>query len=230
MGEASEHHPSVLRNRGPIRDQLLTMLPSTPFQALEVASGSAGQLEVFAEAFPHGTWQPSEYIPPQAKEGPGADLQTQVMTETYGSDALTRIDRLGGSQKFKNVLPAIALDASLPFEQWPVADKAGWYDLVYASNVFHISDWAVGQGLLLGAARCLKPGGLFVTYGAFKMGGDFGTQSNADFDANLRQRNPTWGVRDVDHLKEVAAPAGLELVDRRDMPANNHLLQFVKKG
>ena len=55
------------------------------------------------------------------------------------------------------------------------------------------------------------------------------TESNAAFDAALRGRNPEWGYRDVGDVAAAAAAAGMQLVERRDMPANNFLLTFRKE-
>jgi hypothetical protein len=48
----------------------------------------------------------------------------------------------------------------------------------------------------------------------------------------LRERDPEWGVRDVEALERLAADAGLALVATAEMPANNLILAFErsKKG
>ncbi len=48
--------------------------------------------------------------------------------------------------------------------------------------------------------------------------------SNLAFDADLRARNPQWGLREVEQFADEAARRGLELVERRAMPANNLML------
>ena len=53
---------------------------------------------------------------------------------------------------------------------------------------------------------------------------------DAAFDADLKRRDPRWGVRDVDELVSEAAPYGLELHEVVKMPANNLSLVFVKAG
>ncbi|MGQ2930314.1 MAG: DUF938 domain-containing protein, partial [Sphingopyxis sp.] len=39
-------------------------------------------------------------------------------------------------------------------------------------------------------------------------------------------RNPAWGLRDLDAVRAAAANAGLEVAERRAMPANNLMLLF----
>ena len=61
------------------------------------------------------------------------------------------IDQVG-SAKFKNVLPAVAVDLSLPsFAAWPevLQNSAGTFSLVFASNVTHITPLACTEGLMI---------------------------------------------------------------------------------
>ena len=53
------------------------------------------------------------------------------------------------------------------------------------------------------------------------IGGRHTATTNAAFDADLKQRDPRWGVRDVDDIVSEAVPNGLELREVVDMPANN---------
>jgi hypothetical protein len=62
------------------------------------------------------------------------------------------------------------------------------------------------------------------------LGGIHTSASNAAFDADLKRRDPRWGVRDVDDLVGEAAPLGLELLELVEMPVNNLSLVFVKVG
>jgi hypothetical protein len=64
-------------------------------------------------------------------------------------------------------------------------------------------------------------------YGPFKRDGAHTSAGNAEFDANLRARDPSWGLRDVaDVAAEAAARGGLRLLCVHDMPANNFTLVF----
>ena len=54
-------------------------------------------------------------------------------------------------------------------------------------------------------------------------------RSNLDFDASLKSRDPTWGIRDVAWLDELAALNRLERSARHAMPANNLTLVYRHK-
>jgi hypothetical protein len=70
----------------------------------------------------------------------------------------------------------------------------------------------------------LEHGGVLAIYGPFKYGGRFTTESNAAFDAMLRERDPQSGLRDFEAVNELAEAAGLTLSADHAMPANNQLL------
>jgi hypothetical protein len=97
---------------------------------------------------------------------------------------------------------------------------------VFCANVIHIAPWRVAEGLMEGAGRYLGADGRLFLYGPFKRGGKHTALSNAVFDTSLRESNAEWGVRDVEALEQLAAGAGLALVEIAGMPANNFILVF----
>lgn len=119
-----------------------------------------------------------------------------------------------------NVRPALALDAAAA--DWPVARA----DAVLCANMVHISPWAATEGLVAGSARVLPVGGPLMLYGAFKRGGWHTAPGNAEFDADLRARNPAWGVRDLEAVAALAEAAGFGRAKIMEMPANNLLVAF----
>ena len=58
--------------------------------------------------------------------------------------------------------------------------------------------------------------------------GQFTAPSNAAFDESLKTRNAAWGIRDIGACEAVAEAAGLTLLERVPMPANNFLLVWEK--
>jgi len=97
-----------------------------------------------------------------------------------------------------------------------------------AINLLHISPWAATLGLLSGAARLLAPDGRLFIYGPFSRGGAHISESNVQFDASLRYRDPAWGVRDIDDVAAAAQGEGLDLVEVIAMPANNLMLMLAR--
>ena len=46
------------------------------------------------------------------------------------------------------------------------------------------------------------------------------------FDASLKQRDPRWGIRDLEQVVALAQQNGLEWVQTQEMPANNLIVVF----
>jgi len=116
-----------------------------------------------------------------------------------------------------NIRPAIALDAAAA--AWPV-DRA---DVVVCINMIHIAPWAASEGLVRGAAALSA---MLVLYGPFRRGGGHIAPSNAEFDAGLRARNPSWGVRDLEAVAALAAAQGYAAPEITPMPTNNLVVVF----
>jgi len=100
---------------------------------------------------------------------------------------------------------------------------------MFSANVIHIAPWAVTEGMLRGAARVLPSGAPLVLYGPFMREGTHTAASNAAFDADLRRRDPSWGIRDLGTVADVAATHGLDLDDITEMPANNLTVVFRRR-
>lgn len=192
--------PATLRNRDAIAAVLADWLPGTG-TVLEVASGSGEHVVHFASVFPALDWQPSDPDPA----------------------GLTSIAAYRTEAGLANIAPPLALDASAP--EWPV-DRA---DAVLCVNMVHISPWEATLGLFAGAARLLALRAPLILYGPYIEPDVPTATSNLAFDASLRARNPTWGLRDTDVVKRAAAEAGLAFMERRAMPANNLMLLFHKR-
>jgi SAM-dependent methyltransferase len=189
--------PAAQRNRGPILAVLERHLPGRG-TVLEIASGSGEHVVHFAARLGSLVFQPSD---------PDSAARASI-------DAWVAASGLG------NVRPALALDAAAP--DWPVARA----DAVLCVNMIHIAPWRAAEGLVAGAARLLGPGGVLYHYGPYKRGGGHTAPSNAAFDADLRRRNPDWGVRAVEDVAALAAAAGFSAPEIEAMPANNLSLIF----
>jgi cyclopropane fatty-acyl-phospholipid synthase-like methyltransferase len=163
---------------------------------LEIASGSGEHVVHFAERFPALTFQPSD---------PREEARASI--DDYARELGAR------------VLPALALDVTAP---WPI----GHADAVVCINMLHASVPETLPSLMRGAATILAKGAPLVTYGAYKIGGAHTAPSNETFDAWLKERDPRWGVRDLEAVVLEAERAGFALEKRVAMPANNFTLVF----
>jgi SAM-dependent methyltransferase len=111
---------------------------------------------------------------------------------------------------------------------WGDAEKRAPWDSLYCANMVHIAPFAAAEGLIAGAGRVLRPGGRLMLYGPFARNGDI-APSNARFSDDLKRRDPSWGVRDLDQdLVPLATQAGLQLITVLDMPANNLSVVFER--
>jgi SAM-dependent methyltransferase len=196
-GDARRFAPAAARNREPIRDVLRGCLPASG-TVLEVASGSGEHAIAFAAAFPGLVWQPSDPDPANR-----ASIAAWIEASAPG-----------------NLLAPLALDATSA--RWPLESA----DAVVCINMIHIAPWAACLGLVAGAARLLAPGGLLFLYGPFRRDGAHTAPSNASFDADLRARNPEWGVRDLGEVSAAAEAAGFGPAETVAMPANNLSVLF----
>jgi SAM-dependent methyltransferase len=200
MNPAARTAPAVARNREPILQVLRDRLPS-PVQVLEIASGTGEHAAWFSRALPAVTWQPTDHDPV----------------------ALESIAAWRDTMALPNLLPPLQLDAAA--ETWPVTHV----DVVIAINLVHIAPWVTTQGLIAGAARVLTSGGLLFLYGPFRERGVHTAAGNASFDADLRAHNPSWGVRALEEISELAVRHGFEAPKRIAMPANNLSVVFRRR-
>lgn len=193
------HAPATERNREPIAAVLREVLPASG-TVLEVASGTGEHSAYFARLFPNLVWQPSD-----------AD-----------AGALSSIEAWAADSGAPNLLPPVVLDAA---GTWPL----GAADAVLCVNMVHISPWTATSGLMRGAEQVLEPGGPLVLYGPFRLKGVPTAPSNEAFDADLRRRNPEWGLRSVEEVTAEAEANGLALERVAEMPANNLTLVYRKR-
>ncbi len=198
--DARQRSPSVARNREPILAVLRRVLPERG-RVLEIASGSGEHAVFFAQAMPSVHWQPSD---------PSVEARASIAAWAE-------------HEGLPNVAPPLDLDATAT--HWGIEGEAPFNALV-AINVIHISPWEATLGLMAGARRILCDDGVLFTYGAYKRGGRHTAPSNEAFDQWLKQRDPRFGVRDLEAVEAAAASQSLVLHEIVEMPANNLALVF----
>ena len=198
--------PAFHRNHQAIRGVLDRHLARKSGDVVEVGSGTGQHVVEFARHFPDITWWPSD------------------LNENH----LKSIEAWRAHTQLSNIRPPRRIDVSDPTWSDAVRTEGGPGELVavFCANVIHIAPWRVAEGLVAGAGRYLRQGGMLFLYGPFRRDGRHTADSNEAFDKSLRERDPAWGVRDVEAVAKLAAGAGLSLVDIVEMPANNLTLAF----
>lgn len=189
------HSPAADRNRAPILAELQRLLPPSG-RLLEIASGTGQHAAHCSAGLPGWTWLPSDFE---------AAALPSIAAWCAG---------------LPNVGMPLQLDVRQP--HWPGVPAA--LDAIYCANMIHVAPWACCAGLMQGAARHLTTAGLLITYGPYLEDDVPTAPGNRAFDAELRARDPAWGLRRREDVALEAARAGLELRERVAMPANNLLL------
>ena len=196
------HSPAAERNQAPILAQLKRLLP-TGGRLLEIAAGTGQHAVHCAAGLPGWTWQPTD----------------------PSTEALHSIAAWSAQSPSPGLLPPLQLDVLS--DPWPVAGAgAGAWDAVFCANLLHIAPWACCAALMRGAAHLLGAGGQLITYGPYLVAGVATSPGNLAFDADLRGRDPQWGLRWLHDVVAEATAAGLSLQEQVEMPAHNRLLVF----
>ncbi len=197
MNDLRQYAPATLRNRDFILGVLRDVLPTTGV-ILEIASGSGEHVVHFARNFPDLVFQPSDREP----------------------DALQSVAAWVKATRVTNVRAPMVLDASQSSR--PVASADG----IICINMIRISPWEATLGLVRGAATILPSTAPLYLYGPFKREGFATTPSNQAFDRSLRDRNPTWGLRDLEAVAAITQSVGFLAPTITEMPANNLSVVF----
>ncbi|XP_053620145.1 UPF0585 protein CG18661 [Plodia interpunctella] len=204
-------YPAATRNQEPILQVLKRFIicdeenisDESPL-FLEVSSGSGQHLYHFAPHFPGVRFQPTEYD------------KSLLGSITYYSQACPT----------KNIYAPIQLDICNDFKDYGLQENS--IDYLYNANMIHITPYQCTLGLFKNAGCYLKPDALMIMYGPYCKDGIISPQSNIDFDAFLKSRDPSWGLRDINDLIKLAEENDLSLIDTIEMPANNKILIWKK--
>ena len=190
--DCRRYFAAVPRNRDVILEVLRRVLPENA-AVLEVASGSGEHGVHFASHLPSVTWHPTDADP---------ELLASINAWRHASD-------------LPNLRPARWLDVLK--KPWPTIEV----DAVVNINMLQVSPWEACPALFEGVAQVLRPGGVVVMYGPYKRAGKHTSESNASFDATVRENDPRWGVRNLEDVAAAAHARGLILEEVIEMPANN---------
>jgi cyclopropane fatty-acyl-phospholipid synthase-like methyltransferase len=192
--------PATARNREPILAVMQRVFPAQG-RVLEIASGSGEHAMFVARAMPGLAWQPSD---------PGAEARASI-ADWIAHDGLANVQA--------------PLDIDVRAADWGVSAP---FDAVVAINMIHYAPWEATPALFAGAARLLRAGGIVFLYGPYKRGGRHTAPSNEAFEAWLKDRDPSFGVRDLGEVEAEARHNGFSFSEIVEMPANNLSVVFAR--
>ncbi len=185
------------RNQEPILSVMKQYITKDDRRLLEIGSGTGQHAVYLAPHFPQVEWHPS-------------DVQANLSGMKLWFDE-TRIPSIRPSLKLeigKHELPKLK------------------FDIAFTANTFHIMHWKEVKSLIKQFGGRLREGSRVFIYGPFKYNGEFTSHSNAEFDEQLRLRDPMSGIRSFEDVLNAMVKNGFELLDDVEMPANNRMLVF----
>lgn len=194
------HAEYAARNAAPILEILNREFRDST-RVVEFGSGTGQHAVTFAAALGHLHWQTSDLD----ENHPG-------------------INAWIAAEKLRNIGTPLSMDVR-------TADvEPDGYDAAFSSNTAHIMGIDAVERMFSLVGKALREQGTFCLYGPFRCDGQFNTQSNADFDADLRGRDPVMGIRDIEKLDEFAVVNGLQRQRLYAVPSNNYVAVWQKTG
>ncbi len=188
-------------NKRPILN-ILSKVFSQNKHVIEIGSGTGQHAVFFGQNLPHLIWQTS-------------DLQVNHRGINLWLE----------ETPLSNVQKPIVIDLN---KAWPKPENYQQVDGLYTANTLHIISWPLVVKFFEGIANNLASQAIVCIYGPFKYQGKYTSESNADFDLWLKDRDIDSGIRDMEAILILANSAGLTLTADHNMPANNQLLVFSK--
>lgn len=186
------------KNKEPIL-KVLKEYVSDQESLLEIAGGTGQHGEFFAKSFPNIVWQTSD-LP----------------------DAVTDLNLRISEANLQNLPRALTLNVNDP--NWNVKK----YELLFTANSLHIMSEESVENFFSRIPDALQQSALVFIYGPLKYDGKFTTESNAEFDEWLKEKDRRSGIRDFEVISELAISAGFSFVADVQMPSNNQLLVFSR--
>lgn len=186
-------------NREPILSKIERLFGNCR-AVLEIGSGTGQHAVFFAQKLPHLVWHSSD----RPENHAGIELW---------------LNEAG----LPNTPPPLSLDVTQT--QWPMLQV----DAVFSANAIHIMGWESVKNMIAGVGKLLPRNGLLVLYGPFNYNNSYTSESNANFDVWLKDRDAQSGIRNFEDVEQLANAAGMIIEHDFSMPANNRILCWVKQ-
>lgn len=189
--------PACERNQEPILEIMKEFITRDDHRLLEIGSGTGQHAVYLAPHFPWLEWHPTDM-----------------------SDKLSGMRLWFNEAKIKNIQAPVRVEIGK--DEFPKLK----FDLIFTANTFHIMHWKECKTLMKMFGNRLREGSRVLIYGPFKYNGAFTSESNERFDQELKQRDPSSGIRSFEDVLNAMTKNGFELIADNEMPANNRMLVF----
>ena len=188
-----------LRNQEPIFQVIKTYL-ELPGDLLEIGCGTGQRAVYLSERLPHIHWQASDVE--AALEGANMWIAENEQ------------------------LPA-AIEVNIENMDWYKSVKQP-IQYAYSANVVHFVPDLLVQSMFKGLGEIITVNGYLFLYGPYNQNG-FTSEGNASLDAWLKADiHPMAGIKELNDIEDIAKKNNFKLIDNHKLPANNHLLVFIK--
>ena len=191
---------SAARNTAPILEVLRREFRDAA-DVLEIGSGTGQHAVAFASELEHLRWQTSD------------------LDENHAA-----INAWLQHAQVENVAVPLVLDVR------DATLESASFDAVFSANTAHIMGIDAVKCMFSLVGDALRLDGVFCLYGPFRVGGVFNSPSNETFDAGLRQRDATMGIRDLESLDDFGAACGLHRKRLYTMPSNNYIAVWKRRS
>lgn len=192
--------PSCERNQAAILDVLKSVINTDDQCLLEIGSGSGQHAVFMAPHFPYLQWHTADVL--ENHEG---------------------INKWLDEVKHANVSSPVIYQSGQ--SEFPSVDA----DIVFTANTLHIMSWENVKTFIKQLGESLKIDAQLIIYGPFNYNGKFTSESNAQFDGMLKQKQSHSGIRDFEKVISLMGVSGIQLLKDINMPANNRILHFIKR-
>ncbi len=195
--------PAVQRNKQYIGDVLDRFL-NRGGSVLEIGSGSGEHGVIFQKRFNKIFWQTSD---------PNISYRKSISAWISYSNLTTKMGQ--------------PLDLDVVKRPWPLTSKfIASLQGIISINMIHIAPWSCALALFEEAGQLLNKNKFLILYGPFMNRGVHISESNSLFDQSLRLQNQSWGVRDLEEVRQLAFESGFKDDEVIPMPANNFMIIF----
>ncbi len=187
------------RNQGPIFEVLKEVIGDDTVKIFEIGSGSAQHAVFMAPQLKNVVWTTSDVASNQQMI---KDVLAKAKVENIKGPFLYEV----GKDNFPRVP----------------------YDVIFTANTFHIMSWKQCKTLMKELGTRLREGSQVIIYGPFNYNGEFTSESNANFNVWLKERNPESGIRAFEDVNANMIKNGFTLYKDYEMPANNRTLVYTR--